>query len=45
MIEILKDFVKDNSDLLLIGTFMFMAGLGLGAGITDAIYTWKGTKK
>lgn len=45
MIEILKDFVKDNADLLLMEAFMFAAGFGLGAGIMDAIISWKGEDK
>ena len=41
MIEVIKDVIKENFDLILICGMYFLAGFGIGAGITDRLYREK----
>lgn len=39
------EYFKSEIGFLISMLVVFVSGIGIGAGITDAIYTWKGTKK
>ena len=42
MIEILKEIEKEVGIDIIINFLTFISGIGIGAGITDAINEWKG---
>ena len=44
MIEILKEIEKEIGIDIIINFLTFISGIGIGAGITDAIHTWEGDK-
>ena len=44
MIEILKEIEKEIGIDIIINFLTLISGIGIGAGITDAIHTWKGDK-
>lgn len=44
MLDIYIEFIKDNTDLILVAILTFLCGIGVGAGITDLINNIKENK-
>ena len=40
MIELIKDVIKENFDLILICGMYFLAGVGVGGAVSDALNKW-----